>query len=145
MRILGIDYGTKRIGIAIGDTDTKTAVPFAVVEESGIMNQELGVARIVKEEGISLIVAGLPTRTDGGKSEMQKKVEKFVRNLQARGLRVETQDERFTTKEVERAMRGYGKAAKGVDKDAAAAALILQSYLDGLQDSSQSSVHSSQH
>lgn len=128
MRILGIDYGTKRIGVAIGDTEAKVAVPFCVVHSSQLTVHSI--AKIADEDGVDLIVVGVPVRTDGGKSEMQKKVEKFVHDLQERGLRVETQDERFTTKEVERAMRGYGKAVKGVDKDAAAAALILQSWLD---------------
>lgn len=132
MRIFGIDYGTKRIGLAIGDMETRVAVPLCVIEGLGARDQGLEkIEKIVKDEQISLIVVGLPVRTDGGKSETQKKVEKFIAELHGVvGVHIVTQDERFTTKEVERAMRGYGKAKKGVDKDAAAAALILQGWLD---------------
>lgn len=131
MRILGIDYGTKRTGVAIGDMETKVAVPLIVIEGLGARGQGLAIEKIVKEEGIGLIVVGLPIRTDGGESRTQKKVEVFIKELHdIVGVHIVTQDERFTTKEVERSMRGYGKAAKGIDKDAAAAALILQAYLD---------------
>ncbi len=138
MKVLGIDYGTKRIGVAIGDMETKVAVPFSVIEGLGIRDlsadkagQVLGVAKIVKEEQIGLIVVGLPLRAEGGKSATQKKVEKFIKELHdVVKIHIVTQDERFTTAEVERTMKGYGKAAKGIDKDAAAAALILQNWFD---------------
>lgn len=131
MRVLGIDYGTKRIGVAIGDMETKVAVPLRVIEGLGARDQVLGIGRIVKEEEIGLIVVGLPLRAEGGKSTTQKKVEKFIKELHEQvEVHIVTQDERFTTAQVERAMRGYGKAKKGIDKDAAAASLILQTFLD---------------
>lgn len=131
MKILGIDYGTKRIGVAIGDTDTKTAVPLCVVHSS--QSAVHSIEKIVKEERVGLIVVGLPLTTEGQESKSSGLVREFIKELDAlKGIKVELQDERFTTKEVERVMRGYGKAKKGVDKDAAAAALILQSWLDSL-------------
>lgn len=135
MTILGIDYGTKRIGVAIGDMETKVAVPLATLEIKNvglkIKNVVVEIKDIVQEEQIGLIVVGLPRRTDGGKSETQKKVERFIRALYEEvGVHIVTQDERFTTAQVERVTKGYGKARKGIDKDAAAAALILQSFFD---------------
>lgn len=124
MRILGIDYGTKRVGVAIGDLETKVAVPFIVIEVLGVKDQVLGVVRIIKDEGIKLVVIG-----QGGKGLIEKKVQKFAAQLR-KLVPVEIVDEHFTTAQVERAMKGYGKARKGVDKDAAAAALILQGWLD---------------
>lgn len=141
MRVLGIDYGTKRIGVAIGDTDTKMAVPFAVVEELGIRNpsnsagrQELEIARIariVKDEDVELIVVGMPTNVDGSQSEVGMKVDKFVRELKNKiKVEIKIQDERFSTKQIEQVTKEYGYAKKGIDKDSAAAALILQGWLD---------------
>ena len=129
MRILGIDYGTKRIGIAIGDTDAKVAVPLCVIEESGIRNQESGILQLVKEEDIELVVMG-----QGGRGKMEKKVQKLAVQLK-KFVPVEITDEHFTTAQVERTMQSYGKARKGIDKDSAAAALILQGWLDAKLDS----------
>lgn len=124
MRILGIDYGTKRVGVAVGDTEAKTAVPLAVLRiknhESGIM----GVVELVKQEEVELVVVG-----QGGKGPMQAKVQEFVKKLRE-FVRVEIADEHFTTVQIEKIMKGYGKERRHIDKDSAAAALILQGWLD---------------
>ena len=122
MRILGIDYGTKRIGIAIGDTEGKVAVPFCVVDSSQATVHRI--VEIVKREQVELVVVG-----QGGKGPMEKKVQNFVAQLR-KLVSVEIVDEHFTTAQVEKVMKGYGKARKGIDKDSAAAALILQGWLD---------------
>ena len=124
MRVLGIDYGTKRVGVSIGDTEAKVAVPLCVVEVSGVRGQVSEVVHIVKKDKVELIVIG-----QGGKGPMEKKVQEFVKKLRE-FVPVEIVDEHFTTAQVERAMKGYGKARKGVDTDSAAAGLILQSWLD---------------
>mgnify|MGYP001567659902 FL=1 len=124
MRVLGIDYGTKRVGVAIGDTDAKVAVPLCVIEESGVRSQESGVLKLVRDEDIELVVMG-----QGGKGPIEEKVQEFAKKLR-KFVPVEIADEHFTTAQVERVIRGYGKARKGVDKDSAAAALILQGWLD---------------
>ena len=72
MIVLGIDYGTKRIGIAIGDTETKVSVPFSVV------NSLKEVIEIINNENIELVIVGMPLRAQGGKSEIGNKVEKFI-------------------------------------------------------------------
>ena len=131
--MLGIDYGTKRVGVAIGDSDAKTAVPFCVVNSSprtrtssvlGRQSSVHSIVEIVKKEQIELVVMG-----QGGKGPMEKKVQEFAKQLR-KFVPVEIADEHFTTAQVERAMKGYGKARKGVDTDSAAAGLILQSWLD---------------
>lgn len=128
MRMLGIDYGTKRVGIAIGDSEVRVAVPFIVLEVSSQKSVVSGavkeIARMVKEESVDLVVIG-----QGGRGRMEKKVQAFAEKLR-KFVRVEIVDEHFTTAQVERAMKGYGKARKGVDIDSAAAALILQEYFD---------------
>lgn len=135
MKILGIDYGTRRIGVALGDQETRVAVPLEVIriKKQELRSQEIikELKKIVKREDVELIVVGLPIRTDGRQSALQKKVEHFIQNLQvALNVIIVTQDERFTSQEVEQVMRNYGKARKGIDKDSAAAALILQSWLE---------------
>ena len=124
MTILGIDYGTKRVGVAIGDTEARVAVPFEVIEVHGSRFTVQSIVEIVKKEKVELIVIG-----QGGKGPMEKKVKEFVKQLR-KFVSVEIVDEHFTTAQVERTMKGYGKARKGVDVDAAAAALILQGWLD---------------
>jgi len=122
MRVLGIDYGTKRIGVAIGDTDIKMAVPFGVVVSSQLSVHSI--VEIIKKEQIELVVIG-----QGGKGPMEAKVRGFVKRMQE-FVPVEIADEHFTTAQIERIIKDYGKARKGVDKDSAAAALILQSWID---------------
>lgn len=122
MRLLGIDYGTKRVGIAIGDTESRVAVPFMVVDSS--QSTVHSIEKMVKDEGIGLVIMG-----QGGRGRMEAKVQEFAKKLRE-FVRVEIVDEHFTTVQVERAIKEYGKARKGVDIDAAAAAIILQSYLD---------------
>ncbi|KKU13272.1 MAG: hypothetical protein UX17_C0022G0005 [Parcubacteria group bacterium GW2011_GWC2_45_7] len=128
MRILGIDYGTKRVGVAIGDTESRVAVPYDTLEFGGATLECLH--EIIEREKIDLIIIGLPLTTGGEESKSSVLVRQFIKELKSLGIPVEMQDERFTTKEVEKITRGYGKARKGVDKDAAAAALILQSFLE---------------
>lgn len=124
MRVLGIDYGTKRVGVAMGDTGTKAAVPLIVIEETSNKKQVTSVVDIVKKEEIELVVIG-----QGGTGPMEKKVQEFVRELQ-KFVRVEIADEHFTTAQIEKTMKNYGKDRKKIDKDSAAAALILQGWLD---------------
>ncbi|MBI4135217.1 Holliday junction resolvase RuvX [Candidatus Uhrbacteria bacterium] len=129
MRILGIDYGTKRIGVSIGDTDAKTAVPFAVFETRNLKLETRNIVdkivKIVKEEGVELVVVG-----QGGKGPMEAKVQEFVKELR-KYVKVEIADEHFTTAQIERTMKNYGRERRKIDKDSAAAALILQGWLEG--------------
>ncbi len=125
MRYLGIDYGDKRIGIAVSDPEGRIAFP-----KSALLNR--GSAKIVKElksllakEDVSEIVVGLPLNLDGSESDQSRKVRSFVKKLKSRvTLPVKFENEIFTTHMVE---------SQGVEKehrDESAAAVILQSYLD---------------
>ncbi|MBI4132557.1 MAG: Holliday junction resolvase RuvX [Candidatus Sungbacteria bacterium] len=118
MRYLGIDYGKKRIGLAISDPEGQLAFPYGRVRDMA------GVVKIVEKEGIGKIVIGVPTLWHGGQSVQIKTVERFAAALRhAVRLGIEFENEMFTSKIAER--------SSPKDKaDAAAAALILQSYLD---------------
>lgn len=130
MRILGIDYGTKNVGVAVGDTETKLALPLMIIPRTREIVRDI--RKIMHDEGALRVVVGAPTTFGGGEQSIAQVVAKFCGELRKEGVDVATEDERLTTRLVERSMNEMGKAAKGVDKDAAAAAMILQTYLDKL-------------
>ncbi|MBI4262578.1 Holliday junction resolvase RuvX [Candidatus Uhrbacteria bacterium] len=142
MRYLGIDYGDKRIGLAVSDDEARFAVPYDVIEEQSIDASIKKIQSLVREEGITTIVVGIPLslgkRTDPPKTlrtpdienvQMQR-VQQFIAQLRtALFIPIETIDERLSTVEAERRMKGAPKNVRA-QKDAVAASIILQSYLD---------------
>lgn len=126
MRILGIDYGAKKTGLAIADNETKIASPLFVV--TGGMEGVDQIKTVINEEGIEKIVIGLPTITAEGQVSNHREatlafIEFFKKTI---NLPVNTVDEQFTSKESER-LRAEGAEA---EEDALAAMLILQDYLN---------------
>lgn len=129
MRIMGLDVGEKRIGVAVSDLLGYIAQGISVVKREDI--EEL--KKIVGDYNIEKIVVGLPKNMDGSIGEQAKKVLAFMENLKKEiNLPILTWDERLTTKEAEgvllRADLSRAKRKKVIDK--LAAVLILQSYLD---------------
>jgi putative Holliday junction resolvase len=132
---LGIDYGDKRIGVAISDPLGIIATGIAVVGKGETFEQDIQELRslINKYDGVDEIVVGLPKTMSGAAGIQVEKVMKFVEVLrQAFKVKITTSDERLTTKEAERALIATGmsreKRKKVIDKSAAA--VILQDYLD---------------
>ncbi|TSC80821.1 MAG: putative holliday junction resolvase [Parcubacteria group bacterium Gr01-1014_29] len=123
MRILGIDYGTKRIGFAVGDTDQKIAFPRDVME--GRARALDYVDRMIDQEGIQKVIIGIPMRHSGEEGELAGEIRIFAKEITEKlGVEVVFQNEILSTKAIQQ-----GTVSK--DKiDAASAALILQSYLD---------------
>jgi len=139
MRIVGLDLGERRIGIAISDATRTLARPLAVVARPQSDTHALRViadeiARLAAEEdGVQAIVVGLPTRLDGTPNEMTTRVQAFANQLEAAsGLPVILQDERLSSREAESrlAVREKDWRARKKKLDAAAAAIILQDHLD---------------
>jgi len=135
MRILGIDYGSKRIGIAISDPLGITAQGVAVIGKGETFEQDIcELKRIIKKYGgVDEILVGLPKTMAGMIGEQAKIVLSFVEALKKEfKLNISTWDERLTTVEAERTLISAGlsreKRKKVIDKSAAA--YILQSYLD---------------
>lgn len=128
MRILGIDYGDKKIGLAFGDSEARVAVPLDVVPNMGEGTIQT-FARRVKSEDIDLIVIGVPLSTGGHHSSAQlDKTRAFIQKLTALvSVPVVEEDESFTTAESIRLQREEGAEA---DEDALAAMLIVQAYMD---------------
>jgi putative Holliday junction resolvase len=139
MRVVGLDIGERRIGMAISDLTGTLARPLGVLRPAGLDVDALDVVareitRLAEEEdGVRAIVVGLPRRLDGSPTEMTPRVEKFATQLQARtNLSVTLQDERLSSVEAESrlAVRDKDWRSRKAKLDAAAAAVILQDYLD---------------
>ncbi|MEK7607183.1 MAG: Holliday junction resolvase RuvX [Patescibacteria group bacterium] len=132
MKLLGIDYGTERIGVALGDTDVRVAVPFEAIDATALAAERI--VAIGKQENIEIVVMGLPKNLQGQEGKSASRARRLAEKIQSLGMKIVFEDERFSTKEVERAMKEYGKAKRGIDKDAAAAAIILQTYIEKTSD-----------
>ncbi len=129
MRILGIDYGTKRIGLALSDELGFTAQPLPFVEADNLRH----IAEIVRERAVTKIVVGLPRNMDGSYGPSAEAARELVGKLRPLvAVPIETWDERLTTSQAQRVLtEGNVSRAKRKEKvDSMAAQLMLQSYLD---------------
>jgi len=127
--ILGIDYGTKKIGLALGDEETKITTPWRVIENKSrdVILQEL--SKVIIDYKITRIVVGEPLSSSSERTPQTEITEKFITFLRKNlPLPVETEDEFFTSKEARAVVRETGHKKHIVD--AHAAAIILQAYLD---------------
>jgi putative holliday junction resolvase len=143
-RILALDYGRARIGLAIADVETALAYPLATLERINRNEDMRRLRELIREHSVQQIVVGLPLRLDGTRGEMAEEAARFGQRVQKQiGLPVEMVDERLTSWEAERLLeeqqgrtmhaasskkRKKENAKLGVD--AMAAALILKEYLD---------------
>ena len=124
MRYIGIDYGSKRIGIAVSDDEGRIAFPAGVIINRGKTVLREIIERAKKEQA-QIIVIGLPIGLDGKETEQTKTIKLFAAMLtQVIEIPVEMENEMFTSR------MAAGSGMKGGDIDASSAALILQSYLD---------------
>ncbi len=133
MRILAIDYGTRRLGIALSDPMEITAQPLISLERKSINKDLAELRRIVEQHGVERAVIGLPRNLDGSPGALWQESEDFRRRIESEcGIPVDGWDERLSTVQAERMLIGADvsrRKRKGVI-DKIAAALILQSYLD---------------
>ncbi len=132
-RLLGLDYGNRRIGVAVSDPLGITAQHLDAIRREGDRKDIDGIARIVQELGVAGIVVGLPLLPDGNEGSQAAKARDFAEKVRARlGIPVAMWDERLTTVQAERHLIESGvrrDRRKGV-RDSLSAVLILQSALD---------------
>ena len=131
--ILAFDYGTKHIGVAVGDTETRMAHALGVVEGAGSAACMAGIKSLVGEWRPDRLVVGLPLALDGAEREMTVRARRFARQLAARlGLPVDLADERLSSAAAEEGLREAGRGARKHKQlvHGEAARIILQSYLD---------------
>jgi putative Holliday junction resolvase len=141
--ILGFDYGARRIGVAVGNTVTRTARPLQSVSDRVSSRRFDRIAELLKQWQPDALVVGRPVHPDGAPHEVTVAAERFSRQLAGRfGLPVALVDERYSTveargrREGEQAVDGPSASALGLgsraalaDDDASAAAVILEQYL----------------
>lgn len=124
MNFLGIDYGTKNIGLAINN-GTEIAFPLRIVFNTEKAVEEI--KDVCDEEGIDKIVLGMPTKMDRTKGILADEIKSFAEKLKEANLEIEFEDELLSSEQTKKMMEDYkGK----YDKDAIEAAVILQTFLD---------------
>lgn len=139
MRVLGVDYGERRIGLALSDATGLLARPWKTIARQGSITRVADalaseVARLrAEDDGLAAVVLGFPRRLDGAATDLTLAVEKLAASLRHRiGVPVVLQDERLSSREAEsllaRRVRDWRKRKPLLD--AAAAAVVLQDYLD---------------
>lgn len=134
-RILGIDYGTRRLGVAISDPLKISAQSLPTIKVQGLKQVLAELDRIISSKNVIEIVVGLPLNLKGEKSSAAQKVEKFVEQLKNQfKIPIHTWDERWTSITAHRTIHEMGKSpSRHKDKiDQISALIILQSYLDFL-------------
>jgi putative Holliday junction resolvase len=133
MRILGLDVGERRIGVAAADERVRVALPIAVIERRDLPADLDAIARLVQEQGAEAVVVGLPISLNGSLGPQAQVVKAFGQDLAARlALPIEYWDERLSTVEAQRrlASAGHRGPKAKARRDALAAAIVLQGYLD---------------
>jgi putative Holliday junction resolvase len=137
-RILAIDVGARRVGLAISDASRTLARPLETITVASRTDAVERVARRIEElatedDGIATIVVGMPSRLDGTPSDQTAQVRAFIASLQARvPTPIVTEDERLTSREAESrlAVREKDWRKRKAQLDAVAASVFLQDYLD---------------
>jgi len=135
MRLLGLDYGSRRIGVAVCDELGITAQGVGTVVRKNRDADLAAIAVFIERFGVERIVVGYPVRLDGSEGIQCEKVNQFIRRLQTRfTLPVIRRDETLSTKEAEELLRetGVRREKKRGIVDRLAASIILQGYLDAL-------------
>lgn len=127
MKYLGIDYSKKKVGLAIGESDSRIAVPLEVIAGGDDVLERI--IKLAKEERIEAFVIGIPVPVHEEQPLVQlERVKAFAKRLkEVSGLPVHEIDEVMTTREAKRVQDEYGSK---VGEDALAAMMILQEYLD---------------
>jgi putative Holliday junction resolvase len=127
--LLGFDYGTKRIGVAVGQSLTGNATPLATLDSSNGKPDWDGIAALIDEWKPGALIVGLPLDMDGSENELVDRVKKFARQLHGRyHLPVHLIDETLSSIEAERYTGP--KAQSSGRNDAVAAAIILETWLN---------------
>lgn len=132
LRLLGLDVGDRRIGVAVSDPTGFLATPVEVYRRGNPDGDIQHIVDLVSEYEASGVVVGLPKNMNGSEGPQAEKTREFADALSARGVSIALWDERLSTVEVTRRMVEQRRGRRGIQErvDAEAAALILQAYLD---------------
>jgi len=131
--LLAFDFGLRRIGVAIGTTRLGTARPLTTIDAEATSRRFAAIGALIDEWQPDRLVVGIPLHADGTPHELTVRARRFARQLAGRhGLPVIEVDERYTTEIARSALReaGHGGRSERALRDAVAAQIILQAYLD---------------
>ena len=128
-QILGVDYGTHRVGVAVSDPEARYALPLQTLELP-FRARAAAVAQLATDRGADTVVVGRPVRAGGEDSHLWPEILKFAEKLRARGLTVVFEDEAFTSSEAQAKLGRRTRGQSGSPTDAVAASLILKQYLE---------------
>lgn len=123
-----LDVGEKRIGVAVGDSSVRIAVPYETVAVDG--NELEAIAEIIVREGTDIVVVGYPRNQAGEPTAQTELVKAFASKLADIAPEIAFQDESLTSVIAEQRLAGYNKPYSKADVDALAAAIILQDYIE---------------
>ena len=131
-RLIGLDHGSRRIGVAVGDTETGMAFARPALRMRSSAAAEEAVKRLADEEGATIVVVGLPYLADGSEGTQAAAVRGFGERLRRIGLEVVYEDERLSSWAAGEGLAEGGRRPprESGEVDSAAARLILQQYLD---------------
>lgn len=153
-KILGLDYGRVRIGLALAESSAAIAQPFGTLHRINRNEDMRRLREFVREHGVKLVVVGLPLRLDGSRGEMAEETERFAQRMRKQiGVSVEMADERLTSWQAERVLEEeFGRSSKhtqgarerkGAEKftaDSVAATIVLREYLARIPSATQGSI-----
>ena len=130
--VIGLDHGSRRIGVAVGNEETGLAFPRPAVLRRKLAADIAQIAALARTEGATTVVVGLPRNMDGTEGEQAAKARAFGGQLAAIGLEVVFVDERLTSWQAGEELAAAGRRPErgSGEKDSAAARLILQEWLD---------------
>lgn len=136
-RILAIDYGRRRIGLAVSDELGITAVPVATLERNNRREDIRRLREIARKYKVTLIIVGSPLHLAGHAGEMANEASRFASRIKKElGLPVEMRDERLTSWEAEQTLKeSAGRKSKKTHLDSVAAAILLRDFLDAKRNS----------
>ena len=135
--VLGFDYGTKSIGVAIGQSLTGSANPIGSIKATDGIPKWEEIGMLIEEWQPNIVVVGLPLNMDGTEQEITQRAKKFANRINGRfGVKIATQDERLTTADAKARLfehGGYKALTKG-QVDAMSAVLIIESFFENMYD-----------
>jgi len=134
--VIAFDFGTRRIGVAIGNTLVGVAHPLVTIEGDSITTSLAAIGVLIDEWKPQQLVVGLPTHADGTAHSMTAQTNAFITALSARfGLPIATVDERWTTELAQAALDAGKRGRRGrTERDQIAAQIILQAWFDERSD-----------
>ena len=131
LKLMALDVGTKRVGVALADSYIKIAIPFITIEiDNDLESSITKIIEIISKEEIDILVVGLPRNQSGEETSQTAYTKEFVKNFEYSVDRIDFQDESLTSIQAENRLKSYGKPYSKGDIDMNAASIILQDYLE---------------